>query len=129
MRDTERAETQAEREASSMQGARCGTRSWDSRITSWAEGRYQTAEPPRCPSSKPFIVFKMATRLRGLVKFKFTFGGITEFLPHRWTRVAHPVVSHKKAMASVLSDVQIGKQVSMCQPGPPTVKLLVNFSP
>ena len=24
-----------------------GTRSWDSRITSWAEGRRQTAEPSR----------------------------------------------------------------------------------
>ena len=31
----------------SMQGARCGTRSRVSRIMPWAEGRRQTAEPPR----------------------------------------------------------------------------------
>ena len=36
MRDTEReAETQAEGGAGSMQGARCGTRSWVSRIMPW----------------------------------------------------------------------------------------------
>ena len=39
MRDTEReAETQAEGEAGSIQGARCGTRSRVSRIMPWAEG-------------------------------------------------------------------------------------------
>ena len=39
MRDTEReAETQAEGESGSMQGAGHGTRSQDSRITPWAEG-------------------------------------------------------------------------------------------
>ena len=38
-RHTEReAATQAEGEAGSMQGARCGTQSWVSRITPWAEG-------------------------------------------------------------------------------------------
>ena len=38
-REREReAETQTEREAGSMQGAPCGTRSWVSRITPWAEG-------------------------------------------------------------------------------------------
>ena len=44
MRDLDRreAETQAEEEASSMQEARHGTRSWDSRITPWAEGRCLT---------------------------------------------------------------------------------------
>ena len=37
--DREReAETQAEGEAGSMQGARCGTRSWVSRIMPWAKG-------------------------------------------------------------------------------------------
>ena len=40
------AQTQAEGEAGSMQGARCGTRSRDSRIIPWAEGRRQTTEPP-----------------------------------------------------------------------------------
>ena len=37
------AETQAEGEAGSMQGARCGTQSRVSRITPWAKGRRQTA--------------------------------------------------------------------------------------
>ena len=41
------AETQAEGEAGSMQGARCGTRSQDSRIAPWAKGRCKTPEPPR----------------------------------------------------------------------------------
>ena len=58
MRDTERerererereAEAQAEGEAGSTQGARRGTLSWVSRITPWAEGRHQTAEPPALP--------------------------------------------------------------------------------
>ena len=45
MRDTEgerekEAETQAEGEAGSMQGARCGTQSQNSRITPWAKGRH-----------------------------------------------------------------------------------------
>uniref|UniRef100_A0A8I3MHU2 Protocadherin gamma subfamily B, 1 n=1 Tax=Canis lupus familiaris TaxID=9615 RepID=A0A8I3MHU2_CANLF len=41
------AETQAEGEAGSMQGAQSGTRSPDSRIAPWAKGRHKTAEPPR----------------------------------------------------------------------------------
>ena len=52
MKDTEKgreAETQAGREAGPMQGAPCGTRSWDSRITRWAEGGCSTTEPPRHP--------------------------------------------------------------------------------
>lgn len=41
MRDTERlAETQAEEEAGSMQGALRGTQSRDPRIMPWAKGRY-----------------------------------------------------------------------------------------
>ena len=48
MRDAHtEAETQAEREAGSMQGAQCGTQSWDPRIKLWSEGRHSTAEPPR----------------------------------------------------------------------------------
>ena len=51
MKDTEReAETQAEREASSMPGARCGTWTWDSRNTPWAEGRSSTSKPLRFPN-------------------------------------------------------------------------------
>ena len=52
MRDTERereAETQAEGEAGSMQGARCRTRSWVSRITPWAEGSAKLLSHPGCP--------------------------------------------------------------------------------
>ena len=45
------AETQAEGEAGSMQGARCGIRSGVSTIVPWAEGRRQTATPPRDPYS------------------------------------------------------------------------------
>ena len=50
-REREReAETQAEGEAGSMQGARCGTRSSVSRITSWAEGSAKLLSHPGCPS-------------------------------------------------------------------------------
>ena len=50
MRDTEReAETEAEGEAGSMQGAGLRTGSQDPRITPWAKGRHYTAEPPRDP--------------------------------------------------------------------------------
>lgn len=52
MRDTHRereAETQAEGEASSMQGAQCGTRSQVSRITPWAEGGAKLLSHPGCP--------------------------------------------------------------------------------
>ena len=41
--------TQAEGEAGSLWGARCGTWSQDSRIMPWAEGRCSTTEPPRHP--------------------------------------------------------------------------------
>ena len=50
-RERERdAETQAEGEAGSMQGAWRGIRSQVSRIVPWAKGRRQTAVPPRDPS-------------------------------------------------------------------------------
>ena len=52
MRDRERerkAETQAEGEAGSIQGARCGTRYQDSRITPWAEGGAKPLSHPGCP--------------------------------------------------------------------------------
>ena len=48
MRDTEgEAETQAEGEASSLQGAQCGTGFQDLGIMTWADGRCSTTEPPR----------------------------------------------------------------------------------
>ena len=50
MRDTERkAETQTEREAGSVQGARRGTQSQISRITAWAEGGTKPLSHPSCP--------------------------------------------------------------------------------
>ena len=50
MRDTEReAETQAEGEAGSMQGAQHGTRSWVSRITPQAEGSAKPLSHQGCP--------------------------------------------------------------------------------
>ena len=38
-----------------MEGAQCGTRSWDSGITPWAEGRRSTAEPPRHGGGTPIV--------------------------------------------------------------------------
>ena len=50
MSDTERqAGTQAEGEAGFMQGAGCGTPSWVSRITPWAEGGTKPLCHPGCP--------------------------------------------------------------------------------
>ena len=52
MRDTERkrkVKTQAEGEAGSMQGARCGTRSWVPRITPQASGGAQPLHHQGCP--------------------------------------------------------------------------------
>ena len=55
MRDTERdAETQAEGEAGSVEGAPCRSRSRVSRTVPWAEGRCLTAEPSRDPHGTPF---------------------------------------------------------------------------
>ena len=51
-KETERereAETQAEGEAGSMQGTRCGTRSWGSRITPQAEGSTKPLSHRGCP--------------------------------------------------------------------------------
>ena len=44
------AETQAEGDTGSMQGARCGTRSRVSRIRPWAEGGAKPLSPPRLPN-------------------------------------------------------------------------------
>ena len=50
MRDTEReAETQAEGEAGSIQGARCKTRSQDLGITPWAQGDTKPLSHPGIP--------------------------------------------------------------------------------
>ena len=50
MTDREReAQTQAEGEAGSIQGARRGTQSWASRITPWAKGSAKLLTHPGCP--------------------------------------------------------------------------------
>ena len=58
MRDTGRerdAETQAEGEAGSMEGAQRGIRSWVSRQNHpWAEGGAKPAEPPGLPQELAF---------------------------------------------------------------------------
>ena len=55
MRDTQReAETQAEGEAGSTQGAQRGTPSWVFRITPWAEGRAK----PLSHQASLFFLFK-----------------------------------------------------------------------
>ena len=63
MRDTEReAETQAEGEAGSLRGARCGTRSRDLGVTPWAEGGCSTAEPAARPSTNLYDLETQALR-------------------------------------------------------------------
>ena len=61
-----------------MRGAQGGTLSWNPRIMPWAEGRCQTAEPPRNPPDLPsfliaarecvlpFLATLGSARLRGL---------------------------------------------------------------
>ena len=62
MRDTQRRE--AEKEAGSMQRARCRTQSQDSRITPWAKGRRSTTEPPRRPSDASSKLFSIQSPSR-----------------------------------------------------------------
>ena len=65
MRDTEReAETQAEGEAGSMQGARHGTQSQVSRIRPWTEGSAKLLSHPGCPV---FDFHKPKMKYRGLL--------------------------------------------------------------
>ena len=49
-----------------MPGARCGTRSRDSRITPWTKGRRQTAEPPRDPLRINFCYFPYSGSWRAI---------------------------------------------------------------
>ena len=52
MKDTQKeAQTQAEGEAGSVQGAQCGSRSQDSRITPWAKGDAKPLSHPGSPDS------------------------------------------------------------------------------
>ena len=84
MRDTQKekeAETQAEGEAGSMQGARRGTQSWVSRITPWAEGGAKTTEPPGLP--KDNVLRKQVVCVQS--GHTFGCGSVVERLP--WARV------------------------------------------
>ena len=59
MRDTQReAETQAEGEAGSMQGAQHGTRFPVSRMRPWAEGSAKSLSYPGCPRFRFYNVYK-----------------------------------------------------------------------
>ena len=51
-------DTQAEGEAGSMQGARCGTRSQVPRIRPWAEGGAKPLSHPGCPK---FLAWQVKT--------------------------------------------------------------------
>ena len=53
MRDTEK---EAEGEAGSLRGARCGAQSQDPRIRPWAKGRRSTTKPPRCRGGLLWII-------------------------------------------------------------------------
>ena len=48
-REEREAETQAEEEAGSTQGARCGTQSQVFKITPWAKGGAKPLSHPGCP--------------------------------------------------------------------------------
>ena len=61
MRDAER-ERKEEGETGSMQGGRCGTRSWVSRITLWAEGDAKPLSHLGCP--------KIHFKYKYTIKFK-----------------------------------------------------------
>lgn len=60
---------ESEREAGSMLGAWCGTLSQESRITPWAKGRCQTAEPPRNPRQFIFNSFPVFILFDALSRF------------------------------------------------------------
>ena len=62
MRDPERereVKAQAEREAGSTQGARCRTRSRDSRTRTWAEGSAKRLSHPGCPASASYPLLSL----------------------------------------------------------------------
>ena len=73
MRDTEReAETQAEREAGSMQRAQCGTQSQVSRITLWVEGGAKPLSHPGCPIKSPYMIkFLTGIYILNFIKLNF----------------------------------------------------------
>ena len=79
---------EAEGEAGSLQGARCGTWSQDPRITPWAEGRCSTAEPPRRP-----CVYFILKDLDNKNEFNRPMVNIY-WVPPFFPKVFHSLVSH-----------------------------------
>ena len=57
----------------SLQGARCGTRSQNPGITTWAKGRCSTTESPRCPSFIPFLMLFLYQVNLGSSPLSFSF--------------------------------------------------------
>ena len=65
MRDTEKereAETQAEGEAGSMQGAQCGTQSWDSRSCPGPKAGTQPLSHPSFPELEDIMLSEINQR-------------------------------------------------------------------
>ena len=77
MRDREReAETQAEGEVGSLQGAPCGTRSQVPRIKPWTEGSAKPLSPPGIPytdSSEQFSLIYLIIHLWWIFKIVLGF--------------------------------------------------------
>ena len=66
MIDTQR-EREAERGTGFMPGARCGTRSWDSRIVPWAKGRRRLVNSEKVmhlAEGIHFLISKYTTKLQ-----------------------------------------------------------------
>ena len=74
----------AEGEAGSTQRAQCGTRSRDSRIMPWAEGRRSTTEPPRDPAYLLILSQDRATLYNHIMRRK----GLSESQIHKHTEIA-----------------------------------------
>ena len=83
---TEReAETQAEGEAGSLQGAWCGTQSQDPGITPWTEGRCSTTKLPRCFLTIFYIFFFALSHMKrsiwgAFIKVFVSFNSYQSFL-------------------------------------------------
>ena len=67
MRDTEKereTEIQTEEKQAPWREPDVGLHPWVSRITPWAEGRCQTAEPPRDPQGFLLLIFTLSCAIK-----------------------------------------------------------------